>query len=355
MQLIFDVRHLYYLPQYLPIYQELQKRQAGHASFVFYRGIHDNLISDIIQHENLTHVWVDNEAQAADYYHQQAADWVFFANGFDYIDRVHQVSKSAQIGHGIGPKSCYYTQSNTATTVRFVEGNYRTKRLQTMYPEGNFVDVGFCKLDPLLNKQAATLDLVSLGLDPSKKTLLYAPTFYPSSIELFPKDWPQAFSQYNILLKPHYFSLSKSKYINQRKLLEHWQQFNNVYLANVCDYSLVPFMATADVLISDASSALFEFAALNKPVVWCDFLKLRWSYRGIFSYRFKRRMDEDYGEYADIAVHAAKYASLKAIVDQQISTPEALEASRHKFAEKLAGKLDGKASERVVNYLIENS
>ncbi|MDO6428078.1 CDP-glycerol glycerophosphotransferase family protein [Thalassotalea sp. 1_MG-2023] len=354
MHLIFDVLHLYYLPQYLPVYHQLIKQNAGHATFVFYHGIHDEIIQSIIEQEQLNHLWVENEEQALAFYQSQAADWIFFANSFSYLDDVHQMSKSVQLGHGIGPKSCYYTCSGTATTVRFVEGEYRTQRLKSMYPDATFVNVGYCKLDPIINNALIDFDLEEHQLDPTKKTILYAPTFYPSSIECFPKDWPKAFEQYNIIIKPHYFSLSKEKYKSQQALLLHWQQYDNVYLADVHDYSLIPFMATADLLISDASSALFEFAALNKPVIWCDFLKLRWSYRGIFSYRFKKRMDQDYGEYADIAVHAKTYTELVTLVDEQISSPKQLEKTRLSFAEKLAGKLDGKASERIVNYLVDS-
>ncbi len=355
MKIIFDVLHLYYLPQYLPVYHQLINSQAGSAKFVFYHGIHDSIINEIIEQEALDHIWVENEQQATEFYLAQQADWVIFANSFAYLDQVHKVSQSVQLGHGIGPKASYYTKSDTATSVRFVEGQYRTDRFKAMYPNDNFVNVGFCKLDPILKGETKGFELAELGLDANKKTLLYAPTFYPSSIECFPKNWPEQFANYNILLKPHYFSLSKEKYQKQRKLLEHWQTYPNVYLAKVSDYSLVPFLASADLMISDASSALFEFAALNKPVIWCDFLKLRWSYRGIFSYRFKQRMDQDYGEYAEIAVHADKYKDLANLVNQQITNPKQLEATRLAYAEKLAGKLDGKASERIVNYLAQHS
>ncbi|WP_286262817.1 CDP-glycerol glycerophosphotransferase family protein [Thalassotalea atypica] len=354
MKIIFDVLHLYYLPQYLPVYHQLLKTNAGQATFVIYRSIHDDVIAQIVEQEQLDHIWVASKEEALEYYLKEAADWVFFANGYEFIDQVHQVSKSVQLGHGIGPKASYYNKSDKATTVRFVEGQYRTDRFEQMYPDDTFVNVGFCKLDPILNDENQGFDLTTLGLNPANKTLLYAPTFYPSSIECFPKNFPEQFSQYNILIKPHYFSLSKDKYVNQRKLLNHWATFPNVYLAKVEDYSLIPFMACADLLISDASSALFEFAALNKPVIWCDFLKLRWSYRGIFSYRFKKRMDQDYGEYAEIAVHAPKYNALKSLIEQQIANPEQLQATRLSLADKLAGKIDGKASERIVNYLIEH-
>ncbi|OKY25057.1 CDP-glycerol glycerophosphotransferase family protein [Thalassotalea sp. PP2-459] len=354
MHLIFDVLHLYYLPQYLPVYHQLIKQDTGSATFVFYHGVHDEIIQSIIEQEQLNYLWVENEEQALTFYQTQTADWIFFANSFPYLEDVHKVSKSVQLGHGIGPKASYYHKSDTPTTVRFVEGNYRTKRFEAMYPNDTFIDVGFCKLDPIINNEPVEFKLVDHQLDPSKKTILYAPTFYPSSIECFPKDWPNEFKQYNIIIKPHYFSLSKDKYKAQQTLLLHWQKYENVYLAEVHDYSLIPFMASADLLISDASSALFEFAALNKPVIWCDFLKLRWSYRGIFSFRFKKRMDQDYGEYADIAAHAKTYKELATLVEEHLSTPELLEKTRLSFAEKLAGKLDGKASERIIQYLQNN-
>ena len=354
MKLSFDVRHLYYLPQYLPVYHEYTRRGCGEAMFVFYHSQHDEIIEAIIAKENLPYIWVDSPDEATEFYLKDKADWVFFANAFAYLDELHKVSSSAQLGHGIGPKASYYTKSDTPTTVRFVEGAYRTTRFNELYPNDTFIDVGFCKLDPIINQVSDAICLEEVGLDPNKPTLLYAPTFYPSSIECFAKDWPQEFSEYNILIKPHYFLLSKVKYAKQRKLLEYWSSFNNVYLASVEDYSLIPFMASSDVLISEASSALFEFAALNKPVVWCDFFKLRWSYRGIFSYRFKKRMDQDYGNYKEIAVHAKNYKSLKSIVDKQVQTPSDLEEIRLSYAEKLAGKVDGKSSERIVNYLVQS-
>ena len=36
ISILFDVQQLYYLPQYLPVYHELLKQDAGDATFVFY-------------------------------------------------------------------------------------------------------------------------------------------------------------------------------------------------------------------------------------------------------------------------------------------------------------------------------
>lgn len=354
MNVIFDTKSLYYLPQYLPVYNELTKLGVK-STFVFYDGVHNEIINKIIADEKLQSFWVEDEEKAAAYYEEQKADWVFFANSFPYLEQVHKYSKSAQLGHGIGPKTSYYSKSNKSMTVRFVEGDYRRQRLVSRYPNDTFIDVGFCKLDPIINDEVPELSLsCDYGLDNDLPTLLYAPTFYPSSIERFPKDWPKSFQGYNIIIKPHYFSISKKTYRKQFKLLKAWEKYDNVYLARTEDYSLVPFLKLADVLISDASSALFEFALLNKPVIWCDFLKLRWSYRGIFSYKFKRRMDRDYGEYASVAVHAKSYNDLKPLVISQIKNPKELEQVRLNLSEKLAGRADGQASKRIVHYLLEN-
>lgn len=353
MIIFFDTQSLYYLPQYLPIEKELRKRNIE-PKFIFYKSKYDNETQQIIDEHKLSFIWVNDQHEAIEIYEKNNADWVFFANTFSYLDRLHQTSKTAQIGHGIGPKSSYYKKSDQEMSVRFVEGQYRLERLQSMYPKSTFLDVGFCKLDPVFNNEKVDNEIKSTKIDSEKKTILYAPTFYPSSLELFPKNWPEDFKNYNILIKPHYFSISKSRYERHRCMLKEWESFSNVYVAKAEDFSVIPFFDKADILISDASSVLFEFAVLDKPVIWCDFLKLRWSYRGIFKYRFKRRMDKDYGEYARIAVHAKKYSDVKELVQQQLRNPKSLSSTRKLMAEKLAGKTDGKASARIVDYILKN-
>ena len=137
-------------------------------------------------------------------------------------------------------------------------------------------------------------------------------------------------------------------------MLHNWESFDNTYLAKVNDYSLLPFLKSADLMISDASSAIIEFAALNKPVLWCTFLQLRWNYRGIFSYRFKARMDKDYDDYGQIAESANSYNEMivkaKNLLDSNFTSSN----NAKEYLEKLAGILDGNASKRIVTFLLEN-
>ncbi len=356
MNVFFDVQEMYYLPQYTPIKAVLEA-QAIQVTFVIYRKEGDEVCQKTLVDnacDGSRVEWVGNEDEARALYLKQQPTWLIIANTFQNLGRIHRNTKTALVSHGIGPKACYYDVSDSATSVRFVEGPYRTARLKEMYPKQTFIDTGYAKLDPIVNGGMSQLNPSNWGLDDSKKTILYAPTFYPSSIECLPKNFPKEFSEYNVIVKPHYFSLANKKYQKQKRLLELWGESDNVYLAGLDEVNIIPFMAVADVLISDASSTLFEFSALNKPVVWCDFYRLRWGYRGLLKFRFKKRMDEDLYKYADIAIHAKTYQELKRCVDSQIQAPDTFAQQRQQYTQALAGKVDGQCSKRIVDYILRN-
>ncbi len=352
MKILFDVQELYYLAQYLPVFRELAMRRADCEFVVYDHPRFTPLLQKTVVREELPVHWVSGREEALSYYLARRADWVIFGNRFFDVARLHTVSKSAQMGHAIGIKHSYYTKSDTPMTVRFIEGPRRLEIIRRMYPESRFVLTGFAKLDPMYHRTMDLPDLVELGLDPRRKTLLYAPTFYPSSIESFPMEWPRHFHEYNLIVKPHFFSMTKAKYRAQREKFDTWRTCDNVYMADVDEHSLLPFMGVSDLLISEASSAIFEFAALDKPVVWCDFLSLRWSYRGPFRFRYTRRMDQDILKFSHVAAHAKTYDRLKAVVDEQIRSPEMYHDNRRTCCDLFVGPVDGMASRRVADYLL---
>ena len=352
MNVYFDVKEPYYLPQYAPVAKVL-KSQGVNCTFVFY-GESGRVMQRQSQNGDSVR-WVKDEHQARQLYLSERPGWLVIGNYFQNLDQIHENTKTALLSHGIGPKACYYTVSDAKPSVRFVEGPYRTRRLQELYPDQVFIDTGYAKLDPAFSGDMNGIKPSDYGLDDNKKTILYAPTFYPSSIECFSKRFAQEFSEYNIILKPHYFSLVSEKYKKQLKLLELWAINQNVYLARENEVNILPFMVVSDVLISDASSTLFEFAALDKPVVWCDFYRLRWGYRGLLRFRFDDRMDEDLYKYADIAVHAKSYKELKSVVDSQMMNPSEYQQSRKEYTLALAGVVDGNVSERIAHYMLQNN
>ena len=358
MKVLFNVAHLYYLPQYLPVWNELKKRGVT-CLFVFYTDTEMmSILSAVIKKEVLPAKWVANDLEAVDLYQTEKADWIIFGDSTSQLNRLPGNVRTALLYHGIGIKSCYYDADLMGMNVRFVEGEYRVQELRRRYPGATLVSSGFAKLDPLLSVghgERSPFDLVEAGLNPNLPTLLYAPTFYPSSIERMPSNWPKQFGNYNLIVKPHFFTFCKARYRYQRKKLKSLSGYDNTYITRPEEYSLLPFMASSDLLISEASSAFFEFAALDKPIVWCDFLKLRWNYRGPFRYRFHVRMDRGMEKFHNIGPHVEKFQDLKEVVDQQIQNPDQYHQERKQSTKWLLGLMDGHASQRIVDYLLFGS
>lgn len=352
-KIFFDVAVLYYLPQFLPVFRELERRGANCTFIIYSDPINEGLLSTIIAGENLPAVVVGSADDAAKMYRDEKPEWVVFGNSCKFIQELREANiRTALLYHGIGIKDCYYDANLLDMDIRFVEGEFRRREILRRYPDAALVATGFAKLDPLFSDSPPAFDLAAINLDPARKTLLYAPTYYPSSIELMPDDFPRQAGTCNIIVKPHFFTFAGKKYAGQLKKINHWKGFPNVYVAPPEEYSLLPFLAIADVLISEASSAIFEFAALDKPVVWLDFLKLRWTYRGFLRFRHDKRMDKTILQYADIACHVAKPADLPAALRQELEKPETRSATRKLHTEELIGKTDGKASKRIADYLL---
>ncbi|MFB0979559.1 MAG: CDP-glycerol glycerophosphotransferase family protein [Alteromonadaceae bacterium] len=351
MNVFFDIQHLYYLPQYLPVKSALEKNGV-HCHFVLYnqKQLQAVLIS-CVEKEKLNYTLVEDSTEASVLYLNKKPHWIIFGNAFNDLKTINTTSKTALMQHGIGPKSCYYDVSKSDITYRFVEGQHRLKRLQNLFPQKTFIDTGYAKLDPIINQTFNRVNLAELGLDPKKKTILYAPTFYPSSIECLPCNFPALVEQYNLIIKPHFFSLIKKKYKNQQQVLKRWSTYNNVYVSPIEETSIIPFMGIADLLFSDASSTIFEFTALNKPAIWCDFYKVRWTYRGIFKWRLNDRLDDDLKYFGKVACQTKNIKQLIHEISNQLQHPELKEAERLEMTELLTGTVDGKCSERIANFI----
>lgn len=358
MKIFFDLPHLYYLPQYSPVIFELQNR--GHTcQVVIYDGTNLEAKKVAVQSLGLPfHIATDRKA-AADIYAKNQPEWVFFGNSFGELDVLHPDTRTALLFHGSGTgvKSASLISGLGSFDVRFVSGPGRMKIFSERFPNTKMVEVGFAKLDPIFDPDRfsvpAKIDLHAVGLDPAKPTILYAPTFYPSSIENMAKKFPSDFEQFNILIKCHDFTLNKKKYSHQLKKVCRWAKADNVYFATPDEYSLVPFMNSADVMITDSSSAIFEFAALNKPVIICGFIHIRWTYRGPFRYKLNKRIDASTTHYLSVAEKVNSYRQLLPTTKKHLNNPRLLEHERIAYADEIMGNRDGRASIRVADYILK--
>ena len=142
--------------------------------------------------------------------------------------------------------------------------------------QGQAALVGFPKTDPMVNGEwSAAAVRAELGLDPSLETLLYAPTFSPASslhlqgeaiIEtLLAKDR-------NVIVKLHERStVPHPKYTGGVDWLQRLARFKrDPRYAYASGAHAGPYLAAADLLVTDHSTIGFEFALLDRPLVVVD-------------------------------------------------------------------------------------
>ena len=361
MHVAFYAEQLYYLPQFTPVIHALLAR--GHRVTTLLRlepALRDVPLPSLEglgdAHRLLR---LDSARAAYDELRALAPHWVVFGSFLDPEQRLAEGTRSALVYHGIGEKTVLFDPRLNAFDLRCVESQRVLDELVARDPgsRDRLALVGFAKLDPLFADPLAPGARGVAGGDSGAPVLLYAPTFYPSSLELMPADLGALAPGARWIVKPHFFTWTVKQYEGQRARLRAWARQPGVEVLGPEAYDLVPLMARADVLVSDASSALFEFAALGRPVVWCRFLKLRWSYRGLLRWRFDRRMDPNTSRYETVARCVDRATELPRALAQALderggaAPPEGTVAAREALIEHLIGPRDGRASERIADEL----
>lgn len=344
---VFYVEALYYLPHFLPVADEMKRRNLPHAWLFPDKTIKNS--STIVESLGLKLLKGTPENPGA------GSEFFIFGNGYDRLASVPGIT--ALIYHGIGTKACYYERDLDRFNIRFVEGEYRKRELDSRSPDVMQARpvVGFSKLDPAFRFSYSEREasLVSLGLDPSRRTVIYAPTYYPSSVELMERHFPEDCGDLNLIVKPHQFSYS-ARYRKHVQILEKWRKSSNVHLAGPEEYNILPFFSVSDVMISDESSAVFEFAALGRPVIRNRFVKLRLSYR-FFPWKLSKRMDRDIERYSGVARDSRDYKETLKLLREILADPPMDNRRIKQYSLELIGEVDGKASERIVDYLLSYS
>ena len=343
----FYIEYPYYLPHVLPIVSKIKERNKSVLFVLSTRNMND-FVEDILKNEHIDFIYDEKRLKEIN------SEFFFFLNGYDTTDLK---GKILFMGHAIGTKKCAFDSMVPVSNLVFVEGEYRYNTLRTKFPEfkEKFQKVGYSKLDFIANYNDKREEILEkFNLDPSKKTILYAPTFYPSSIEKMDKNFPSDLADYNIIVKPHYLSLNRKRYKAHQKLFASWSKFDNIYICDQNDYDLTPFLSISDLLISDESSAVFEFATLNKPVILNRFLKLRFSYY-LFPKKLQKRLDSGMDIYRNIGPNPKNYKEMLKEIKNEFDNPTRYEKIRLTNTKNIAGVTDGKVSQRIVNLLLKNT
>ena len=285
--------------------------------------------------------------------------------GFDAVFCGAPIKKPERFGnallcnvdHGPGIKTLRYRhflkQPNTKYLC-FLEGQYRVEKFKKYELDKieDILDVGLPKLDRFFNGYFNAGEIFrSLNLDPDRQTVLYAPSYKPTSIFDIGRKIVELGDKYNIIVKLHPYSWS-GKYAShkQHRLFEDLQKkYSHFFLVPPEMHDIMPFMFIADTMISDGSSVINEFLALGRCGIFYD-------------------MDEDklkHGDGQQLLEDSSKFWLKDSFIHIQspdqiaAATEDALKPSKSRLEkikkdkEYIFSYTDGKSAERVKNKVEE--
>lgn len=231
----------------------------------------------------------------------------------------------------------------------FAESDYAVKQLEKSGSLHNLevYKIGYPKLDPLY--QTGLFDeekiLNSLGLDINKKTVLYAPTYKPTSVYELKDAIFEATQNYNLIIKLHHYAW-KGKYArhSQHKIFERrLKKYNHAAIIPNESYSIIPYLYIADTLVSEASGAITEFLATGKIGVIYEMNDKQLRHTDGQSLLVEER-----GKFLkDSFVHIGSPDELSAGIASALDPSQKMIDAAKKDRDKYFYKLDGKASLRV--------
>jgi len=179
----------------------------------------------------------------------------------------------AHLDHGVGTKTLRIRNIKKQPDYHyhvFLEGQYWYDYIKSLGWENtaDFYITGIPKLDPLFWKDYYNPVQLreKIGLDKTKKTVLFAPSYKPSCISFVQSRITELLPKYNLIIKLHPYSWG-GKYAphSQHKFYEKLAADNpDVFLIGKEDFDIYPYLVLADTIISDTSSVINEFLALGK-------------------------------------------------------------------------------------------
>ena len=358
--ILFDSYHLYHLPQFEPLISLLandERFDIYHSTSREIRKEEYELSRSVLINKPGEFISGETEKDRQDKI--KALDLDVFICGwsrYDIENFVKDKTLVAMIYHGIGIKPSYWLDNHERLDIRFVEGPYRINQLREKGIKTDLALTGFIKLDELFQNNAVDVRALKkkFNIDPNKKTILFAPTFYPSSAEPIGIRLGEYTKDYNLLIKPHLWTTFKQRFADidhsaQRKLFSDLvDKYDHIHLIPPEFYNITPFYEISDLLLTEASSTIYEMLALEKPVVVNRFFKLRLSHR-IFRRRlYKRRLNQAMEkDISDFCFEANNPEDLPKIIGYALNNTKTKLSAMKQYKEKMLFKLDGLAAVRA--------
>lgn len=173
--------------------------------------------------------------------------------------------------------------------VHFLTGPLHREQYEHMFAlhgldkaQFRLLDVGYPKSDKLLQGGYSRASVLNeLGLNPARKTVLYAPAWDPGgSLRCFGEKVIEqllSLGDVNVVTKLHPISYTPSSssnfewYAGGVDWVDRFKRFeSNPRFRHVTNFQVDPLLVASDALVTDFSSVALEFIVLDKPVLYLD-------------------------------------------------------------------------------------
>ncbi|MFQ6677777.1 MAG: CDP-glycerol glycerophosphotransferase family protein [Fidelibacterota bacterium] len=353
---LFDIRHLYYLPQFLPVIEELLKRNnyAVYVTVSVNESVEkENYLNKIFYHKQVHVIREKTDAKRLAKCSSLNPDILFVGN----VRKTHPIANdqtlTVMIYHGIGLKTSYYKDTSPQIDVYAIESQERMDHMLSKgFNKDQLALCGFTKLDPLIkSKNRDQKDLLrELKLNEDKKTVFYTPTFYPSSIEKTVKSLVNHDFDFNLIIKMHQFSWQMKKYRYHIDAIQKLGGKENVYIVDKANTNIIDYYLISDLLLTDISSTLFEFLILNRPIVQCLDFTFR-NHHKLFPWLVNKRFDKARMKKVDFTYQIKDANLLVELINKTLRLPEELTDERTKAISEFHYLPDGNASSRLLDFI----
>lgn len=354
IKILFECHHLYYFPNFFPIIDELKKR-GGYdiaVSIPFSMSLFERVtLRKAAVERDIRFIEEKSEVDRVNRLRNEKFNAVFVGNVGKLNEIVQDDAIAVMVYHGIGLKQTYYRDTTDRIDIRAIESEERFQDLKA-WGEKNIHLTGFTKVDPLFNRSFSRSNILeALGLDPDRKTILYAPSFYPNAIDKILPELETLSAMFNIIIKLHQFSWHQARYRYHSTLAREVSRRSDAFkLLSKEDFDIIPFLASADLLLSDISSTIFEFLPLNRPILLNEFYTLRLKHR-VFRKRFYRKLDLARLGKIDFVRWISEPDHTGTLIMDGLEHPEELKEERNQARNRYLYGSDGQASARLVDIL----
>ena len=207
IKVLFENHHIYYLPNFIPVMEEMLKRKKYEifASIPFMMDKEEkSTFENACNKLNIKTIVAESEKSRILNIKKKSFDVVVLGNIGQLKKVINDNELTVMIYHGIGLKQSYYNDIDSRIDLRSVESESRMLELVS-HGHDNLVLTGYTKCDPLVTDNNDSI-LANLDLDTDLKTILYAPSFYPTSIDKLIPILPKLSCETNLIIKLHNFS-----------------------------------------------------------------------------------------------------------------------------------------------------